>query len=118
MVFSITNTFVNGTIANAGSVNDNFTDVVDEFNRYLTVAEQTTLLVGPTSGSISYIGSRISHLIQNIGSTICYVNFDAAATSGCWKIQPTETYSLQGYASALFAVTVAGSTTIRAIGQV
>lgn len=118
MVFGVTNTFSNGTVLGAGSLNDNFADVSDEFNRFLTVFEQGNLLVGPTTGSIVYTGSRISHTVQNIGSTICYVDFDNNATSGAWRILPSETYTLQGYASSIHSVTITGSTTIRVIGQV
>ena len=79
--------------------------------------EQETLSVNTTSSSQSYSEEKDSHIIKNIGSVACYINLDAAATTGDWKLNPSDFVILNGQATAIHAITASGTTTLRIIGQ-
>jgi len=82
-----------------------------------TAMEQETLAVTSTTGSVSYSAERSSHLIKNIGTTTCYINFDTAATTSDWKLKQGEILSINGNATAIHAITSSGTTTLRILGM-
>lgn len=81
------------------------------------VFEQQTLSVTSTTGSVSFSQEMDTVLIKNIGSTLCYVNFDAAATTSSWDLSPNDTLSVDTNVTAVHAITASGTTTLRIIGQ-
>lgn len=56
MAFAVGNTFVNGTLANADEVNDNFTDIENEFND-VSPTEQTLTHITPIGAIIAWAKS-------------------------------------------------------------
>jgi len=85
---------------------------------YPTSIEQETLSVTSTTGSVSYSAEQKTHIIKNIGTTTCYINFDAAATTSDWKLKGGETLSINGNATAIHAITSSGTTTLRIMGMI
>jgi len=98
-----------GDVLYAADVNK-LSSVYDNF-------EQETLAVTTVSASASYSATRKTHLIKNIGTTTCYVNFDTTATTSDWKIIGGGTLSIDGDADAIHAITASGTTTLVIIGQ-
>lgn len=86
--------------------------------RLFDTFEQETLSVTATAGSVSYSEEKDNHIIKNIGSNVVYVNFDAAATTSSWKIDPSDFLVFDGEATAIHAICdTALTSTIRIIGQ-
>ena len=82
-----------------------------------TVFEQETLSVSTSTASVSFSQEMDTVLIKNIGSTLCYVNFDAAATTSSWDLSPNDTLAIDTNVTAVHAITASGTTTLRIIGQ-
>ena len=79
--------------------------------------EQETLSVTNVSSSVSYSAESSTHLIKNIGSKNCYINFDAAATTSSYLLYAGATLSIDCKATAIHAITSgADTTTLRIIG--
>ena len=82
-----------------------------------TVFEQETLSVSNSTSSVSFSQEMDTVLIKNIGSTLCYVNFDAAATTNSFDLAAGDTLSIDTNITAVHAITASGTTTLRIIGQ-
>lgn len=106
-------TFVNTTTAEAPEVNENLAIIQGVY----TAFEQETLSVTTTSASVSYSEEMDTHLIKNIGSTTCYINFDATATTSDYELLPGKALAIDTNATAIHAITASGTTTLRIIGQ-
>jgi len=85
--------------------------------RIFTAIEQEMLSVTTSTGSVSYSAERDFHIIQNIGSVACFVNFDEAATTSDYKIEAYSEAVFETNATAIHAITSSGTTTLRIIGQ-
>ena len=79
--------------------------------------EQETLSVTTSSASVSYAAERDTHLIKNVGSVTCYVNFDATATTDSYVLDPGSTLPIDTNATAIHAITASSTTTLRIIGM-
>jgi len=90
---------------------------VNKITVVFDVFEQETLSVTTTSASVSYAVTQATHLIKNIGSTDCFIDFDTAATTSSFPLLAGETRAIDGTADAIHAITAAGTTTLRIIGQ-
>ena len=117
MVFSVTNTFTNGTDAEAPQVNENFIEVEKFMQQIYDNFEQETLSVTTSSDSVSYAATRTNHLIKNIGANKCFINTDGAATTDSFPIEPGDSLNFEGDVDAIHAITASSTTTLRIIGQ-
>jgi hypothetical protein len=80
--------------------------------------EQLSISVTDTSGSQSYSKEMDNHIIQNIGANVCYLNFDAVATTSGWKLNPSEFLLFNGKVTDIHAICDSTkTTTLRIIGQ-
>lgn len=72
--------------------------------------------VSGVSASDTYSTPHKSHLIYNFGTTDCYINFDAAATTGKLLIEAKTMKAIDGSFTALHAITAAGTTSVACLG--
>ena len=79
--------------------------------------EQETLSVTNSDGNSTYSAEHDYHIIQNIGSTPCFLNFDEAATTNDFKLEAYDEQIFELNATDVHAITSAGVTVIRMIGQ-
>lgn len=94
------------------------TDVNKMGYRVFAAFEQETLSVTDSTDSVSYSAERDYHIIKNIGSNECYINFDAAATTSSYILYPNEIYIVETNATAIHAICNSSeTTTLRIIGQ-
>ena len=86
--------------------------------RLFDAFEQLTLSVTDADANVAYSTSRDSHLIKNIGSNVCYLNFDATATTNSYVLNPQEFLILDSNLTAIHAICASTkTTTLRIIGQ-
>lgn len=67
-------------------------------------------------GSTSYSTQCNFHAIRNIGTTKCYVNFDATATTASYPLNPNEEQFFYGISTAIHSITASSTTTLRVRG--
>lgn len=80
--------------------------------------EQLSISVTDASSSQSYSKELSNHIIKNIGSNKCYINFDATATTDGYLLNPSESIILDTNCTAIHAICDSTkTTTLRIIGQ-
>lgn len=104
MVFSVTNTFVNGTLTDADKVNTNYSEIVDEFNGTTT----TNLVMAPIGSVVSWLKS-FTNTPQTLPTG--WVECDGAVLSDADSVYNGQTLpDLNGDNSFLRGSSTSGST--------
>ena len=80
-------------------------------------AQVKNLSVSNSSSSVSFSPAAYLVTITNTGSTTCYFNIGAAATTSHYPLDPGDTIRIGlSTISAVHAITASGTTTLKMIG--
>lgn len=109
--------WTDGEVLFGADLNDTHAQQANKFQEIYTSLEQETLSVSTNSSNVSYSEARKNHLIKNIGTISCYINFDGVATTDSFLLKAGEVLSFNGSVTAIHAITSAGTTILRIIGQ-
>ena len=98
-------------------LNNNYDKLVEEIKEIYIEAEQLSISVSTTNNSATYSTTKRNHLIKNIGTTSCYIDFDTTATTNSFLLKAKEILTFNGQADTINAITNSGTTELRIIGQ-
>jgi len=80
--------------------------------------EQEVITASSTLSTATYSAERDHHVIRNIGTASCYVNFDAVATTASYRIMAGDYFIVDTNATEISSLCETNNfTLIRIIGQ-
>ena len=90
---------------------------INEMTSMYTVYEQGTASPTNSSVTITYSATMKTHLVKNVGTEVCYINFGGDATTNDWLLNPNETLAIDTEADDVRVISTATGTTIKVIAM-
>ena len=89
---------------------------VNELDNIYTAFDILRIAVTDSDANDDYASGHQSHLIFNFGTTDCYINFEAAATTSTLILEAKTMLAVDGVFTSLHAITAAGTTSVACLG--